>query len=59
MFERAAKERKCGFLDAGNVIQSSDIDGIHLEKAEHRKLGETVAQKVKELFSVPHYSERL
>lgn len=38
-----------GFLDAGLVIQSSDTDGIHLDKEEHRKLGEAVAAKMQEM----------
>ena len=27
-------------------IKSSDLDGIHFEREEHRKLGEAVAQKI-------------
>lgn len=42
--------RGCGFLDAGAVIASSDLDGIHLEAAEHRKLGLAIAAKVRELL---------
>jgi hypothetical protein len=37
-------------LDAGKVIVSSKIDGIHFEVGEHRKLGEAVAGKVRELL---------
>jgi lysophospholipase L1-like esterase len=36
----------CGFLDAGEIIKSSDIDGIHFEAGEHQKLGQAVAQHV-------------
>jgi lysophospholipase L1-like esterase len=39
-----------GFLDAGAVVVSSDLDGIHLEADEHRKLGEAVAARVGEMF---------
>lgn len=42
--------RGCGFLDAGEVIASSDLDGIHLEAAEHRKLGLAIAAKVREMI---------
>jgi len=38
-----------GFLDAGTIIQSSDTDGIHLDKSEHLKLGEAVAAKMFEM----------
>ncbi|MEA2530751.1 MAG: hypothetical protein QOG89_2395, partial [Thermomicrobiales bacterium] len=36
--------------DAGDVIRSSDLDGIHFEADEHRKLGEAVAGEVKRLL---------
>lgn len=34
------------FLDAGAIIVSSEIDGIHLDLGEHRKLGEAVAEVI-------------
>jgi lysophospholipase L1-like esterase len=37
-------------LDAGEVIRSSDLDGIHLEADGHRKLGEAVAREVRKLI---------
>jgi lysophospholipase L1-like esterase len=37
-------------LDAGEVIVSSDLDGIHFEDAEHRKLGLAVAAEVRRLL---------
>jgi lysophospholipase L1-like esterase len=39
------------FFDAGSVIRSSEIDGIHLEDGEHRKLGEAIAGEVARLLS--------
>ncbi|MBA2511141.1 MAG: SGNH/GDSL hydrolase family protein [Rubrobacteraceae bacterium] len=45
-YGRFAEQNGCGFLDAGAVIASSDVDGIHLEEDEHRKLGEAVAARV-------------
>jgi hypothetical protein len=36
--------------DASEVIVSSDVDGIHLDAAEHGKLGEAVAARVGEIF---------
>ena len=38
-------------LDAGTVIRSSPVDGVHFEAAEHAKLGRAVAAKVRELFA--------
>jgi lysophospholipase L1-like esterase len=37
-------------LDASAVIRSSDLDGIHFDAGEHRKLGEAVAREVKRLI---------
>jgi lysophospholipase L1-like esterase len=41
---------RCHFLDAGKVIASSDLDGIHFEADQHRKLGQAVAASVKEIL---------
>ena len=49
-FARIAQEMGCAFLDTGTVIVSSPLDGIHFEAGEHRKLGQAVALKVKELM---------
>jgi lysophospholipase L1-like esterase len=35
-----------GFLDAGTVIESSRIDGIHFDEVQHGKLGKAVAAAV-------------
>ena len=48
-YRRVAGERGCAFLDTGQVIVSSDLDGIHFEPAEHRKLGLAVADRVREM----------
>jgi lysophospholipase L1-like esterase len=45
-YGRFAEQYGCEFLDASAVITSSDVDGIHLDAAEHRKLGEAVAALV-------------
>ncbi len=49
-YRRFAEQYGCGFLDAGAVIASSDVDGIHLEEGEHRKLGEAVADRVEDVI---------
>lgn len=48
-FRLVAEERGCALLDAREVIVSSDVDGIHLDASEHRKLGEAVARFVRQL----------
>ena len=44
-----AARQECAFLDAGQVVISSDLDGIHLDVGEHRKLGDAVAAEVRRL----------
>jgi lysophospholipase L1-like esterase len=48
-YKATATKLGAGFLDAGSVIGSSKVDGIHFDLAEHRKLGHAVAAAVKQL----------
>ena len=48
-YARVAQENGCALLDTAEIIVSSEVDGIHFDLDEHRKLGEAVAAKVKEL----------
>jgi lysophospholipase L1-like esterase len=50
-FRRVAEEYGCEWLDTAGIIVSSDIDGIHFEAGEHRKLGLAVADKVREMLA--------
>lgn len=45
-----AEQMGCAFLDAGEVITSSPIDGIHWEKSEHARLGAAVAALVRQIL---------
>jgi lysophospholipase L1-like esterase len=49
-FSEVAETSGCDFLDAGEHINSSPVDGIHLEKSAHETLGKVVAAKVKEIL---------
>jgi len=44
--------RRCGvaYLDAGTIVESSTVDGIHLDSDSHRTLGVAVAGVVASLF---------
>jgi lysophospholipase L1-like esterase len=48
---RVAADRDVAFLDAGAVVMSSKVDGIHLDAGEHRKLGSAVAEMVPKALS--------
>jgi lysophospholipase L1-like esterase len=49
-YARVAQERGCAFLDTGQVIVSSDLDGIHLGASEQEKLGAAVAARARALL---------
>jgi lysophospholipase L1-like esterase len=48
-YRQFAQETDALFLDAGTIIKSSTIDGIHLDPEEHRKLAKAVAEIIKNL----------
>jgi lysophospholipase L1-like esterase len=50
-FARAAAPRGIPLFEAGSVIASSDVDGIHLDADAHRVLGEALAGHVRDLLA--------
>jgi lysophospholipase L1-like esterase len=50
-YSAVAAEHHCDFLDAGQYIVSSDVDGIHLDPAQQQKLGRAVAEKVRAILA--------
>ena len=49
-FKTIADMYGCELFDTSTVIQSSDIDGIHLDQKAHQQLGEAVAKVVKKIL---------
>jgi lysophospholipase L1-like esterase len=49
-FQRVAAERGVPVINAGEIVTATDLDGVHLEAEDHRKLGEAVAQRVREVL---------
>ena len=41
-----------GFMDAGQYCESSQLDGIHLDGENHRRLGEAVAEYVRRTLAL-------
>lgn len=39
------------YLNAGDIVESSPLDLVHLEAGEHRKLGEVVAGEISKIFA--------
>ncbi|MHA1157918.1 MAG: SGNH/GDSL hydrolase family protein [Alphaproteobacteria bacterium] len=48
LYRDVAERQNCAFVDAGSVIESSGIDGIHLAPEAHQRLGETIADAIQE-----------
>ena len=49
-FRQVAEEYGCHFLDAGQVVVSSKVDGVHLDPEEHEKLGKALADLVRDIM---------
>lgn len=52
IYQQIADERYVDFLDAGRIIESSAIDGIHFEQNMHQRLGLAVAEALKDMTSI-------
>jgi lysophospholipase L1-like esterase len=46
-YAEVAERRRIGFVDAGQFIHCSDLDGIHYEADQHALLGRALAEAVK------------
>jgi lysophospholipase L1-like esterase len=51
VYAEVARELGCDFFDAGSVVASSEIDGVHLDAAEHLVLGRKLAEVVGSLLA--------
>lgn len=49
-YAKVAQLNGVEFLDAGTVVESSKIDGLHLDADAHQKLGKAVAPIVKKMI---------
>lgn len=49
-YQKACEEAGCHFFDAGSVITSSNVDGVHLDLEQHLALGNAVSKVVKPLL---------
>jgi lysophospholipase L1-like esterase len=53
LYRIAAEWAGCAFLDAGEVVTTSPLDGVHLEASAHEHLGRAVAQVVTGMLREP------
>lgn len=49
LYRDVAEACGCDFLDAAEVVVTSDVDGVHLEPQAHEALGKAVAARVREI----------
>lgn len=49
-YREVCKEAGCHFFDAGSVVASSSVDGVHLDPEQHVALGNALADAVKPLL---------
>ena len=45
-YQQIARQLGCHFFDTSTEIQSSRIDGLHFDPADHEKLGKSLAERV-------------
>ena len=46
-----AEKYRTAFLDAGTIIRTSDVDGVHFEAGEHAKLGTAAAGAIRAMVA--------
>lgn len=50
IYQELAKEENCEFFDAGSLVRSSEIDGVHLDENACETLGKTLATKIRQIL---------
>ena len=50
LYQHIAELHGCHFFDAGQVAQTSSIDGIHLDALNHKRIAEGLTQKIELLI---------
>ncbi|KKR09383.1 MAG: G-D-S-L family lipolytic protein [Parcubacteria group bacterium GW2011_GWA2_39_18] len=52
MYLKIAEKHNIDFLDLAQYVKVSEIDGVHLDENEHRKIADIMYQKVIKLLSI-------
>ncbi len=50
MLQRSAERLQVGFIDAADLIRSSELDGIHFDLYQHRILAAAIGDALRKLF---------
>jgi lysophospholipase L1-like esterase len=48
-YRSISEQYECTFFDTSRVIQSSKLDGLHIDPEDHEKLGHSLAEQVREI----------
>ena len=51
VYANLAKIYGCAFMDAGMYAKPSEIDSIHMDAENHKKLAAAVCEKIREIFA--------
>ncbi len=51
LYEEVARGLGCAFLDSQTIVEPSAVDGLHLEAAEHEKLGRAIAAAIRRIVA--------
>ncbi len=51
-YAEVARELNCHFFEAGKVVSTSAVDGVHLDKTEHLLLGQALAEQCRDILSL-------
>lgn len=49
LFKEVAEKNSCSYLNAGDFITSSKVDGYHLDPEAHQKLAEVIRTKIESI----------
>ena len=49
-FSNLARDNNCHYINLGNKVKVSKIDGLHLDELGHAKVGELIASEVKNIL---------
>jgi lysophospholipase L1-like esterase len=49
-FSNLARDNNCHYINLGNKVKVSKIDGLHLDELGHAKVGELIASGVKNIL---------
>ncbi len=51
LYEELAQKYGCYFLDAAQFAQASDLDCLHMDPENHRRLAKAICEKTKTIFA--------